>query len=130
MFQKKSEIEHRKVPLPCGLVVACSTPDRLMMTGNRIVSGDAPSKYLDRLKKYAGVSDGVFHDILLTHVVNPEFMKSDDFSGFFRDRKEKILKRIESAMGKTIAREQVVQEEGTFNEPEEEGDDDNMTITP
>ena len=40
MFQKKSEIEHGKVPLPCGLVVACSTPVNLMMTGNRIVSGD------------------------------------------------------------------------------------------
>jgi hypothetical protein len=26
MLQKKSEIEHKKVPLPCGLVVACGTP--------------------------------------------------------------------------------------------------------
>jgi hypothetical protein len=47
MLQKKSEIEHRKVPLPCGLVVASAikrilsgTPVNLMMTGNRIVSGD------------------------------------------------------------------------------------------
>ena len=37
---------------------------------NRIVSGDAPSKYLERLKKHAGVSDNEFNDILLSHVVN------------------------------------------------------------
>ncbi|MEI6890052.1 MAG: Abi family protein [Bacteroidota bacterium] len=97
---------------------------------NRIVSGDAPSRYLERLKKNAGVSDQEFHSILLTHVVNPEFMQKDDFPGFFRDRKEKILQRIETAMGKTIAREQVIQEEGTVNDSEEETDDDNMTITP
>ena len=57
-------------------------------------------------------------------------MQKDDFPGFFRDRKEKILQRIETAMGKTIAREQVIQEEGTVNDSEEETDDDNMTITP
>jgi hypothetical protein len=81
---------------------------------NRIVSGDAPSKYLDRLKKRAGVSDDEFHTILKSHVVNPDLMYNDDFVGFLADRKEQILQRIELAMGKTIARDQVMQEEGVF----------------
>src|SRR5690554_1479165 len=34
---------------------------------NRIVSGDAPSKYLDRLKKNAGVNDVEFEEILMSH---------------------------------------------------------------
>ncbi len=41
---------------------------------NRIVSGDAPSKYLERLKKHAGVSEEEFNKILLSHVVKPEYM--------------------------------------------------------
>jgi len=81
---------------------------------NRIVSGDAPSKYLDRLKKHASVPDSVFHDILKSHVVNPDFMYLDDFYGFFNDRKEQILQRIEKAMGKTIPRDQSFEEEGRF----------------
>jgi hypothetical protein len=87
---------------------------------NRIVSGDAPSKYLERLKKHAGVSDGEFNIILESHVVNPDYMNQDDFSGFFTDRKEKILQKIEAAMGKSIAREQEFQEEGSFYD---EGDE-------
>jgi len=81
---------------------------------NRIVSGDAPSKYLERLKKHAGVEDEDFNNILISHVVNPEYMYHDDFYGFFNDRKEQILKRIEKAMGKTIPRDQPVLEEEKY----------------
>jgi len=81
---------------------------------NKIVSGEAPSKYLERLKKHAGVGDDEFNKILLSHVVNPAFMYGDDFYGFFSDRKEQILKRIENAMGKQIPREQLIEEEGKF----------------
>ena len=81
---------------------------------NRIVSGEAPSKYLERLKKHAGVSDIEFNDILLSHVVNPDFMHNDDFYGFFNNRKELILQRIENAMKKQIPREQIIEEEGEF----------------
>ncbi|MGB4631285.1 MAG: DUF262 domain-containing protein, partial [Tepidanaerobacteraceae bacterium] len=36
---------------------------------NRIVSGDAPSKYLKRIQKHAGVDDEEFHEILKSHVL-------------------------------------------------------------
>jgi len=81
---------------------------------NRIVGGEAPSKYLERLKRHAGVSDSEFNDILLSHVVNPRFMYNDDFYGFFEDRKESILLRIENAMKKQIPRKQSTEEEGEF----------------
>jgi hypothetical protein len=90
---------------------------------NRIVSGDAPSKYLERIKKHAGVSSEVFDNIIKSHVVNPSFLYVDDFYGFFADRKEKILHRIENAMGKSIPRDYLVFEEGNFvDEPAEEDD--------
>lgn len=81
---------------------------------NRIVSGVAPSKYLERLKKYAGVSDSEFNDILRSHVVSPDYMYKDDFYGFFNNRKEQILQRIEKAIGKQIPRDQLIEEEGKF----------------
>ena len=81
---------------------------------NRIVSGDAPSKYLERLKKRAGVSDSEFNDILRSHVVSPDYMYKDDFYGFFNNRKEQILQRIEKAIGKQIPRDQLIEEEGKF----------------
>ena len=90
---------------------------------NRIVGGEAPSKYLIRLKKNAGTSDEEFDTILKSHVVNPGFMYKDDFNGFFTDRKERILQKIEVAMGKKIARDQEEQEEGVFVDNGWEGSD-------
>lgn len=81
---------------------------------NRIVRGDAPSKYLERLKKRAGVSDSEFNDILRSHLVSPDYMYKDDFYGFFNNRKEQILQRIEKAIGKQIPRDQLIEEEGKF----------------
>ena len=46
-------------------------------------------------------------------------MYQDDFNGFFNDRKERILLKIEKAMGKTILREQTLSEEGEYMNDEE-----------
>jgi len=81
---------------------------------NKFVSGEAPSKYLERLKKRLNVSEEVFTAILKSHVLNPDLMYSDNFYEFFDDRKEQILNRIEQAMGKTIVRDQLIPDEGTF----------------
>ncbi|MGI6150085.1 MAG: DUF262 domain-containing protein [Firmicutes bacterium] len=81
---------------------------------NRIVGGDAPSMYLMRLRKHAGLGDEEFSMILRSHMINPAYLYSDDFDGFFNDRKERILQRIEGAMGKRIARMEIEIEEGVF----------------
>ncbi len=78
---------------------------------NRFVSGDAPSKYLSRLKAKISVPDDVVDDILRSHLISPEFLYSDNFYGFFADRKEKILTRIENATGKPIPRDQAIPED-------------------
>lgn len=93
---------------------------------NRIVSGDAPSQYLDRLKKHAGVSDYEFISILKSHVVVPDLMYNDDFNGFFNNRKEKILQKIEQATGKSIGREQQIPDEGSYIEDSSEIEDENI----
>lgn len=81
---------------------------------NRIVSGDAPSRYLNRIQKHAGVSNEEFIDIIKSHVLSSEFLYADDFVKFFNDRKEKMLQRIEKAMNKPIPREAIQLEEGVY----------------
>lgn len=84
---------------------------------NKIVSGDAPSRYLDRLRKHSGVENDDFLKILDSHLVDANYLYKDDFYGFFEDRKEKILQRIEKAMGKQIPRDKILQEEeGIFTD--------------
>lgn len=86
---------------------------------NRIVSGDAPSKYLLRIQKHADVKDEEFQDILESHVLSPKYLYEDDFKSFFIDRKERILQRIEKAMNKPILREAIQPEEGIFIDEDE-----------
>lgn len=83
---------------------------------NRIVSGEAPSKYLGRIQKHAGVNATEFQSILKSHVLSQEFLYSDNFHGFFNDRKEQILQRIEKAINKTIPRGDATTEEGIFQD--------------
>ncbi len=85
---------------------------------NRIVGGEAPSKYLEKLKKHAGVNDEEFEEILRSHAVAPFFMRQDDFHGFFADRSKRILDRVESAMGKKVMQSEVSEEGILFEEDE------------
>lgn len=84
---------------------------------NIFVSGEAPSKYLARLEKKADVSSGEIDNLLRTHLVNPEIIRTDDFYAFFADRKEQILQRIELATGKPIIRDVTLSnDEGVYAE--------------
>ena len=74
---------------------------------NRIIGGNAPSDYIAKLKKSIGIEDARIDEILRSHIIEPEFLKNDDFNAFFKKREEALLDRIEKAMGKPIAREAV-----------------------
>ncbi|NLK01132.1 MAG: hypothetical protein GX318_07845 [Clostridia bacterium] len=72
------------------------------------------------MQKHAGVSDEEFHEILKSHILTPRFLYTDNFMGFFNDRKEKLLQRIENAMNKSIPRGVVLAEDGIYIEEETE----------
>ncbi len=72
---------------------------------NRIISGNAPSVYVEKLQASAGISEDRMDDILASHVIDPLALRLDDFDAFFQDRSEQLLKRIESAMGKAVVRD-------------------------
>ena len=86
---------------------------------NRSIGGRAPSLYLPTLERNAEVSPDVMDEILESHRIPAWALRLDDFNRFFADRAEGLLERIESAMGKQIARE-----EGIFRQDEREDDFD------
>jgi len=46
---------------------------------NRIISGNAPSKYLPHIQNVGGFDDGRMDQILRSHMIAPKFLRSDDF---------------------------------------------------
>ena len=76
----------------------------LSSTTNRSIKGQAPSKYLRKIRE-ANIDEAKMNEILTSHLISTEFLREDDFSGFIEDRKEALLKAIEKAIGKKITRE-------------------------
>ena len=121
-FQKSIDIHHifprlwcenNKIPKSDYDTIINKTP--LSKGTNIFVGGEAPSKYLLRLEKKAKISSEDIDNLLRTHVINPELVRSDRFYDFIDDRKESIFKLMENAMGKPIIRDaQKINEEGTF----------------
>lgn len=92
---------------------------------NIFVGGEAPSRYLSRLEKRAKVSAEDIDNLLRTHAISPETMRTDNFYGFIEDRKESIFKLIEKAMGKSISRDASQNaDDGVFVEDENTNDDE------
>jgi len=73
---------------------------------NRKIGGKAPSVYLSTLERDADVDQGQMDTILASHRIPAEDLRADSFARFFPARAELLLQRIESAMGKTIARDE------------------------
>ena len=69
---------------------------------NRKIGGNAPSNYLRQLQEDSAVqlTDANMDEILGSHSINPEYLRADDFDGFFQSRKSALLTLIEHAMGK------------------------------
>lgn len=72
---------------------------------NRIIGGNAPSKYLQTLQKsqHGDMSAERMDEVLKTHAIEPALLRADDFDGFFEARRVALLQRIASAMGKPVA---------------------------
>lgn len=109
--------DHNNIPKSDYDTIINKTP--LSKGTNIFVGGEAPSNYLERLQKTANVTSEEIDNLLRTHLVTPEIIRTDDFYAFFADRKELILQRIEQATGKPIIRDSSINyDEGVFTEEE------------
>lgn len=70
---------------------------------NRILSGHAPSIYLERIVKRNAVSEEDLKEILETHFIESGNLYEDDFDAFLLSRASKLLDVIEKAMRKPIS---------------------------
>jgi len=71
---------------------------------NRIIGGVAPSDYLAKLESGNSttppISGEKLDSYLRTHLIDPAFLRANDFHAFMEDRQKRLLGLIEQAMGK------------------------------
>lgn len=95
---------------------------------NRILGGVAPSAYLARLE--SGVDHGPampperLDQHLESHLIDPKRLRSDDFDGFVKARREALLVLIEKATGKSVYRGEGENEVQDFSHEIEPAQDD------
>ena len=75
---------------------------------NRKIGGKAPSSYLETLERDGQIGRDRMDELLQSHCITPETLRSDDFGAFFASRAEALLERIEGAMGKRISRDEAL----------------------
>ncbi len=91
----------------------------LSKQSNIAISGDAPSVYLKRIEDKQGISKQDLDDILRSHLIEPDYLRSDDFDAFFASRTKSLSSLITEAMGKPV-----VEEQGTNEEESEDSTND------
>lgn len=87
----------------------------LLPASNRQIGGEAPSVYSKSIMKKAEIDEAELKYRVESHLINYDFLVSDDFDHYFIARAKAILKVIEGAMGKTISdkgAEQTIKEYG------------------
>ena len=95
---------------------------------NRIIGGVAPSTYLARLEKGGEKNPPIVTErlvsILKTHEIDDGLLRTNAFDTFFSDRRERLLKLIETAMGKPAVREDIAppDPDDSFGEDEQEAE--------
>ena len=91
--------KNRIDPARCDSIVN-KTP--LTARTNRIIGGDAPSRYVPRLSEDFTDRHSLDRHIQ-SHMIDPDHLRADDFDGFFNARRSAFLRTIESVMGKQIS---------------------------
>lgn len=111
-FDDKVDIHHifpekwcKTAKLDPGIYNSVINKTPLAARTNRQIGGRAPSKYLPRIERIAGIDSAKMDQILQSHCITPSELRGDRFWEFFSARAEALLQRIEAATGKSITRE-------------------------
>lgn len=72
---------------------------------NRTIGGAAPSAYLAVIEKKAQISTDRLDSLLEAHLVPAGRLRTDDFNGYFVERRERLCQLVEVAMGKAVPRD-------------------------
>lgn len=77
---------------------------QLSYKANRKIGGQAPSSYLPRIQnqKQVALSDGAMDELLASHALSPQLLRTDAFNDFIEDRRRRLSRLVEKAMGKPV----------------------------
>lgn len=96
----------KKQGIPASVFDSIINKTPLSFRTNRIIGGAAPSEYLKKLevgdKLTPGIEQTRLDTFLKSHLIEPDFLRADDFEGFMNDRQKGLLKLIERATGKNV----------------------------
>lgn len=101
----------------------------LSKVSNIAIGGVAPSVYLQKIEKKTGISSDDLDGILRTHLIEPKYLRNDDFDGFFQARMEALSTLISDSMGKPVVTDQgsdepMVELDDDLDDDEDEDDDE------
>jgi len=74
-------------------------------TTNRAIGGAAPSNYLNTIEKRSQIDSERLDSLLEAHLVPSATLRADDFDAFFTQRRERLCRLVEKAIGKTVPRD-------------------------
>src|SRR5690606_10851625 len=72
---------------------------------NRTIGGAAPSSYLTTIERRAQITSEHLDRLLEAHLVPATALRHDDFDQFFQERRERLCRLVERAMGKNVPRD-------------------------
>jgi hypothetical protein len=92
----------QKIPRATYNAIVNKTP--ISYKANRMIGGSAPSVYLAKLQghKQVQLDAAAMNALLHSHRIPADFLRADDFVGFYQARKAALLGLIESVMGKPL----------------------------
>ncbi len=70
-----------------------------------VLDGYAPSRYLLRVQSKSLMEDGEFDAVLATHELDPALLRESDIAAFLADRRDRLVRVVEHAMGKPVIRD-------------------------
>lgn len=74
----------------------------LYARSNRFISGDAPSKYSERVERRLHIDSNTYNHFVASHAIDVESFRQDDFYTFYKKRAIALCELIEEATGKVV----------------------------
>jgi len=69
---------------------------------NRIISGNKPGLYIEKIEKEHRIQKNILNNYLESHLIDPAYIRNNQFDEFIIERAKRIILVIEKAMGKTV----------------------------
>jgi hypothetical protein len=109
-----------------GFSIVNKTP--LSKYSNILISGDAPSVYLKRIEEKHGITAETLDNLLRTHLIEPKYLRSDDFQAFFNARLDALAALVSKAMDKPVVKEHGSNETEMDDETNDEDSNEQLKV--